>query len=522
MPVRSVRHNQGLSAEAGSKKETAHINSAMPVRLEAKQMFEDYVFERSSAKYTDKILLLDDENLMRNCLSAFSENGFEIVRYTDDLAFRIEYENKLKAGDEKLAVVARTEQYIPYDVLKRLTAYVVSLENLFPRLNPGALKDLDKTGLDLLCAVYPADYNDLGQKGDTEMFLQKKVYSKANIYAYLKKTANGLIQRAAQVARYNEWFAIAEQKAQLDTMAAQYGADIDTQEINRLFQKYALAQFGKLSQNIDKDSPVLASKAMDYICSSSDKFILIVMDGMSEFDWRLISASFTGLTYDKSSMFAMIPSTTSISRQCLLSGKFPSQLTEPWKLSREKAEFISCAKAFGYSDLQIGYERGFGAHFSPFVRCGAVLINDADDMVHAQTQGRLGMFNDITVLANQKKLAGLTQRFLADGYDVYITSDHGNTPCTGLGKLTGTGVEVETRSRRMIVLRDFADKERLLKKYALIEYPKYYLPKEYDYLICGVGHSFDAEGDDVMTHGGVTLDEVVVPFIKIKAVQNNG
>jgi hypothetical protein len=29
-------------------------------------------------------------------------------------------------------------------------------------------------------------------------------------------------------------------------------------------------------------------------------------------------------------------------------------------------------------------------------------------------------------------------------------------------------------------------------------------------------------GDQVMTHGGMTIDEVVVPFIKIKAVQSNG
>ena len=74
----------------------------------------------------------------------------------------------------------------------------------------------------------------------------------------------------------------------------------------------------------------------------------------------------------------------------------------------------------------------------------------------------------------------------------------------------------------MVALKDFADKDGLIEKYGLIEYPKYYLPKEYDYLICDVGDSFDAKGDDVMTHGGITLDEVVVPFIKIKAVQKNG
>jgi len=289
-----------------------------------------------------------------------------------------------------------------------------------------------------------------------------------------------------------------------------------------MFQEYALAHFGKLSQNIDKSSPVLVSKAMDYMSGHSEKFIIVVMDGMSEFDWKIISTAFKEVAYEKSSMFAMIPSTTSVSRQCLLSGKYPSQLLEPWKQSKEKTEFVDCARNLGYTDSQIGYERGYDAQFGSFVRCGAVIINDVDDMVHAQTQGRLGMFNDITVLANQKKLLEMTKRFLAAGYDVYITADHGNTPCTGLGKLMGTGVEVETKSRRMLALKDFADKAGLIEKHGLVEYPKYYLSKEYDYLICDVGDSFDAKGDEVMTHGGITLDEVVVPFIKIKAVQKNG
>ena len=487
-------------------------------------MFGDYVFEKSSAQYTDKILLLDDENLntRANYISAFSAHGFEIVRYIDDITFRIEYEEKLKTHGVKLAVIARTEQYIPYDVQCRLSIYKGSLEKLFPKLHPTLLKDIDKMGLDLLCTAYSTNFDDLRQRQDTEMFLRLKVYDRANVKAYLRKTSNELIERARNASQYGDWFTIAEEKAQLDVMAVQYGIDNNTQEINHLFQRYALSQFGKLSQNIDKDSPVLVSKAMDYMHDHSDKFIVIVMDGMSEFDWKIISSSFVGLPYEKASMFAMIPSTTSVSRQCLLSGKYPSQLLEPWKLSKEKTEFVNCAKDLGYSDTQIGYERGYDVQFNFFIRCGAVIINDVDDMVHAQTQGRLGMFNDITVLANQKKLLEMTQRFLIAGYDVYITADHGNTTCTGLGKLMGTGVEVETKSRRMVVLKDFANKAGLIEKYGLIDYPKYYLPKEYDYLLCDVGDSFDAKGDNVMTHGGITLDEVVVPFIKIKAVKKNG
>lgn len=487
-------------------------------------MFGEYVFEISSAQYADKVLLLDDENLndRANYISAFSAHGFEIVRYIDDLTFRIEYEEKLKASNKKLAIIAHSDQYIPYDVRCRLLIYKVSLDALFPKLHVSSLKDMDKAGLDLLCAAYPRNFDDLRQKHDTEMFLRMEVYAKTNVKAYLTKKVADLVERARCVTRYRDWFAIAEEKAQLDVMAVRSDIDIDTQEINRLFQQYVLAQFGKLSQNIDKASPVLVSKAMEYMHEHSDKFIVIIMDGMSEFDWKVLSSSFADISYEKTSMFAMIPSTTSVSRQCLLSGKYPSQLMEPWKQSKEKTEFIACAKDLGYSDTQIGYERGYEAQFGSFVKCGAVIINDVDDLVHAQQQGRLGMFNDITVLANQKKLLELTQRFLVVGYDVYITADHGNTPCIGMGKLMGTGVEVETKSRRMIALKDFADKARLIEKYGIVEYPKYYLPKEYDYLICDVGDSFDANGDDVMTHGGITLDEVIVPFIKVKAVQKNG
>ena len=74
----------------------------------------------------------------------------------------------------------------------------------------------------------------------------------------------------------------------------------------------------------------------------------------------------------------------------------------------------------------------------------------------------------------------------------------------------------------MLVLNDFANKQYLIDNYGMIEYPKYYLNKTNDYLICAAGTSFDSKGDEVMSHGGITVDEVIVPFITIKAVENNG
>ena len=111
---------------------------------------------------------------------------------------------------------------------------------------------------------------------------------------------------------------------------------------------------------------------------------------------------------------------------------------------------------------------------------------------------------------------------VSEGKSDAIYNAHTYHTSVGLGRLMGAGLETETKSHKMVVLKGFANKANLIEKYGLLEYPKYYLPKEYDYLICNVGESLDIKGEEVMTHGGISLDEVVVPFISIRAEDYNG
>ena len=487
-------------------------------------MFADYVYEKSSAAYSNKILLIDADDLqsVTDYCANFSAHGFQIIHFSDDLAFRIEHDDAINSSDEKCALIVKPDVYIPYDIHRRFRCFEVSISNLFPDLNSSAIRDAENINLDLLCMAYQRNYADLKMYPMTQQFLKNKVYSHDNIAAYLQECQNQLAESVCSAKTYQDWFRVANLKSAMDVMSVKYDIPISSGQAQEAFKQFVLASFGKLSTAINKDGPVLVSRAMEYMHGNSDKFAIIVMDGMSEFDWHIIAEGFTGIHYEKSDAFAMIPTTTSISRQCLLSGKYPVQLLAPWKQSKEKTEFLDCAQKLGFTEAQIGYERGYEADFAASVKCAAVIINDVDDMVHGQKQGRIGMLNDISVLSKQGQLLNLTKRLLSKGFDVYISADHGNTPCTGMGKLMKTGVEVETKSRRMIVLRDFADKQTLADQYELIEYPKYYLSKEFDYLICDVGRSFDAKGEEVMSHGGITVDEVIVPFIKIKADENNG
>jgi hypothetical protein len=126
------------------------------------------------------------------------------------------------------------------------------------------------------------------------------------------------------------------------------------------------------------------------------------------------------------------------------------------------------------------------------------------------------MYNDMELLGKTGKLQNLIKHLYKQDFSVFITSDHGNTPCVGVGSFR-SGIEIETRSARMAVMKDFAEKNELLEQNTT-EYPGYYLDKSYQYYICNQGKSFDTRGKLVMTHGGISLDEIIVPFIKITGV----
>lgn len=169
-------------------------------------MFADYVFEMSSAQYSEKILLIDDENLnsRTDYAAAFSAHGFEIVNYADDLSFRLNYEVKLKTSGVKLAIFSKSDAYIPYDIHRRLRVYRVALSSLFPKLNADVLQEATVTDLDLLAAAYPSNFDTLLQRQQTEQYLRIKVYARANVKAYLKSRLSSYVSKTYNKALRNK------------------------------------------------------------------------------------------------------------------------------------------------------------------------------------------------------------------------------------------------------------------------------------------------------------------------------
>ncbi len=477
-------------------------------------MIELRMRDQLSTAYEDRVLVHDADSfsVVYDYLHLLTDLGYEVIQYSDVEQFRFIYETEIKGNGKKVAVIDKDHYYIPYDIRKAFYEVTLSFESIYPKLNSGVIKE-HMNDLGLIDLAYDTLYEDSQSSIKTTRFIEQSVLSADNINQYIEKI-DAILQRDADTATTStDWISIAKRNANLEVYAALIGKARNQQYINDRFASFILDGYQKLSGILSKDVPAILPKAIDIIAVG--KTALLVADGMSLFDFDILSRYLAEFEYDYNCSFALIPTTTSISRQSLLSGKYPQQLENPFSLTREESGFYEAAAAHGYNKQQTFYGRGYDAMPGPFIRFAAVIINDFDDMVHGQKQGRPGMYNDDTLLAKTGKIQELIMRLINQGFSVYLTADHGNTSCIGCGAVKRAGVETETKSKRMVVLKDFAEVSDELSERTFL-YPGYYMDKSYQYRICKNNTSFDNKNEDVMTHGGITIEEVIVPFVKIR------
>ena len=439
---------------------------------------------------------------------------FSLCDYDDVESFRIIYEEQIKLCKEKIAVIVSTSIFVPYDIRRSLCEVQLSASTLFPNLNPDTVTEYTQDW-DIISYAAQLSYSDYRQAQLTERFIADTVFGAEMIERFCQTAIVELRAACDMAVSYRDWIRIAKKKAAIEYYAAMKNIHVDLSFADASFIRFISDGYSRLSSEVASDVPPIITKTLSTIAAKGfDKTALIVMDGMSLFDFKAISRHFDGIDFNADGSYAVIPTMTPISRQSMLSGKYPRELAKPFSLADEEKEFRQKAASLGYSPNQVEYLRGFETEISPLSKLVAIIINDVDEIVHGQHQGRAGMFGDMDLLGKSGKLQSLIRRLCLLGFAVYITADHGNTFCTGVGRFR-SGVEIESRSRRMAILKNFAEANALLTENA-IEYQGYYLDKNYRYFVCKSGVSFDNKGETLMTHGGMSLDEVVVPFVKIR------
>ncbi|MGI6449063.1 MAG: BREX-3 system phosphatase PglZ [Desulfitobacteriia bacterium] len=496
-------------------------------------MLRNYLRTKLALAYENFILVFDPDRILlsANLMTEAVQQGFTSYTYNDPEEFRYLYELRLRDNKESkvLILVPDEKIYVPYDLRKRSYVVSLSLAELFPKLNTQALRTKTYIDLDLLYIAYSNYFGGFLNSSETEEFLKTTIYSRENAEEYVSNLISNIkiylkLTDSLEQFSYTNWFEIAEKWAKARLLVDSGYAQVNLQDtslaIDQVFQIWLEKNYRFLSASSSGESPVMVHRTLDLIHSRSKKAALLLIDGMSLENWYTFLSFAQGLpAQDKvilGNSFAIIPTVTSVSRQAIFSGKPPVTHPNPFGLANEEKQFREYLREAGYKNEDIYYGRGLNVELPPQTKIAGIIINTIDDIMHGQIQGQGGMVRDVRSWAESGELQNLIKGLLEAGFDIYITSDHGNIEATGQGKPGNEGLLTETTSQRARVYQDFALTDKVEKDFEVIKFPGTYLPKGFQYIIAKGYHSFTTKGKRIVCHGGTNIEEVIVPFVQIK------
>ena len=341
-------------------------------------------------------------------------------------------------------------------------------------------------------------------------------------------------------SRYSDWTAFAQKWAELSALA-HCGSNTSHQsslkhvgdKLNATFSKWLTGHYSNLI-NLPPTNPVMLHHvprrlARDLDTTEGCRVALIVMDGLSLDQWvtvrQLLQKQNNNLLMRESSAFAWIPTLTSVSRQSIFSGKpplyFPSSINTT---NSEEKLWKQFWEGQGLSRLDVVYQRGL-SDGDPFTALGptfhpdktkviGLVVDMVDKIMHGIQNGSAGMHNQIKQWCEKKFLGNLIEYLLDSGYETWLTADHGNIECEGRGR-PSEGAIAETRGERVRVYPTPELRAQVAGAYTFShEWPTVGLPHDYVPLVAHGRDAFIKVGETIVGHGGIAIEEVIVPLIK--------
>lgn len=366
---------------------------------------------------------------------------------------------------------------------------------------------------------------------------------------------------------HKTWLQFAEQWAELLGLRYRYAdrlAEAPQQEFARLhlavethFADWLLARYHTLHNQPFQNGPVMGHHIPGYLAAyrrqqaSEPRLALIVVDGLALDQWQIVRRVWLEQsqpwTISAGALFAWIPTLTSIARQAIFAGHPPYLFPDSWQTTnQEPKRWQKFWQEQQLSPTSVGYARNLGDNFNfsgsslangvfgaavlepevlalienPRMQVLGLVVNTVDNISHGMQLGTAGMHQQIELwLTRHPYLTFLVARLLAENFTVFLTADHGNIWAKGVGR-PHEGVLVETKGQRARLYSDrvFLDLARQQFPEAL-EWPNLGLPAQLGILMAPRLTAFLDVNTQAVCHGGISLEEVIVPFVRITPSQ---
>lgn len=260
---------------------------------------------------------------------------------------------------------------------------------------------------------------------------------------------------------------------------------------------------------------------------ANGRVALIVLDGMSMADWVVIGerwhAIHPGWRMTEQVLLAQIPTITSISRQALFSGLRPVDFADSLDTTeREPARWRTFWNREGLSPERAHYLRLSAVEPPELSSTGssavALVETSIDDLVHAASMGDAQFRVDRAIwLSNcSPRVEAVIDELLFHGFGVWLASDHGHVDARGNGQPNdGRLADIRAKRARLYTDRALAASAAAKSPGSTLWGDDGLLPTNCWTVVPPPGKAFAQLGSTVVTHGGTTLAEVIVPFVAI-------
>jgi hypothetical protein len=328
------------------------------------------------------------------------------------------------------------------------------------------------------------------------------------------------------------WYGVAEWWSDLRRLTAHGPTDLRDAawtawaELDAAFSCWLRERYGMLLTSaaawpvaVHRIAPFLARRVRE---GAADRVLLIVLDGLGHTQWSYLREGLAIEVLEAGSVCALVPTYTTVSRQAIFAGELP--LSSPdtlWTTQPEPRRWSELWAAEGIPVTGVVYYRvkgrlphdqlGFGD--APVI---GVVVNAVDDLMHSsELFGDAQLLANLDVWADNGFLVDLVGRATAAGIETWITADHGNVECLGIGTVS-EGIAIEAAGKRLLrypnkTLRDASAAQGTVWD----DIPG--LPSTAGPLLFATGRTAFTNNRISVSHGGLSLDEVIVPLARVVA-----
>lgn len=345
-------------------------------------------------------------------------------------------------------------------------------------------------------------------------------------------------------SRYDNWFRFARTWAELVALALESGtvlSEATRQKITTLQTQIDTAFVAWLKKryagliNLPPVPPVMLHHIPRFLAryindAREHKVAFILVDGLAMDQWIVLRKELAeqrpGYRFRENAVFAWIPTITSVSRQAAFAGKppiyFPASIHTTNKEQYLWTQFWAdqgltgpaAAYARGLGDGDIDKVREIISH--PQIRVAGIVVDKVDKIMHGMELGAAGMLNQVHQWAMQGFMSELIDTLLDQGFQIFLSSDHGNIEAKGCGR-PAEGAVADVRGERVRVYPDDLLRAAVKERFPdAIEWPSLGLPDDYRALLAPHRKAFIRKSETIVGHGGISIEELIVPLIQIE------